>query len=78
MDGICRYINHCNIKITQFYMYYSTDTTESTATTQSNERSGGSTITAVSTISPYLKPGASYLGQTSSTRFVLQVGQQVQ
>jgi hypothetical protein len=44
--------------------------TESPTTTQSTELAGGSTITAVSTISPYLKPGASYLGKTSSTRFV--------
>ena len=46
------------------------ETTERPTTTQSAELAGGSTITAVSTISPYLKPGASYLGKTSSTRFV--------
>ena len=51
---------------------YSSDTTETptlqSETTQATELGGSSTITAVSTISPYLKPGASYYGKTSSTR----------
>ena len=50
------------------FLCYSSDTTVSGTTTQSSELAGGSTITAVSTISPYLKPGESYRGKTSSTR----------